>query len=85
MKLQTELGRPVSPKTIKTRKAVAGVLDTIPAKRSLSAPEIARLTRQNKYDVLLALRYFHKSGQVLKVGSKRINQPGRPADMYMRR
>ena len=82
MEIKTEFGRPVSKKTTETRRAVARILAKVPRNQGITAPEIARKTKKAKYDVLLALRYFHKTNQVLKVGNKRVNQPGRPADMY---
>lgn len=83
MNIKSEKGRPVSKRAVEARRAVAREFNKIPDDRGLTAPEIAKKTKKAKYDVLLALRYFHKTNQVFKAGTKKTAAgSGRPSDVY---
>jgi|AntDeeMinimDraft_6_1070357.scaffolds.fasta_scaffold03213_5 predicted ArsR family transcriptional regulator len=82
MQLSSKDGRPASVESIEIRRAIADAFAN-GKDHGFSAPEIAETINIDKYDVLLALRYFYGSGQLVKVGRRRaVGGAGRPADVY---
>lgn len=83
MMIKSEKGRTPSKRAVEARRLVAREFNKVADDRGLTAPEIAKKTKKKKYDILLALRYFHKTNQVFKSGSKKTaDGSGRPSDVY---
>lgn len=76
------MGRPVSKKTIKVRNAVIRTMKK-PGFNKVTAVELARVTKQSKYDILLAMRFFEKQGYVVRDGTKKTaDSSGRPSVIW---
>ncbi len=76
------MGRPVSKNTLKVRQAVIRAMRK-PGNDRMTVAELARITRQKKYSILLAMRFFEAQGYVVRDGTKKTtDSSGRPSVVW---